>query len=138
MDNLAEKSSALSPGNSDRAAIRARAEMLRATIAAIPSHQLAAVFNEIRDVLPPSLFDHPKAPQRGGDTLNNVYDLFKQDPGTQRGAPEVKKELAKAGKPADAQPIRNALNYLSQRRVPRRVGYGLYQLSDGSFVEGLP
>ena len=62
----------------------------------------------------------------------------KRDPEATRAAPEVQEELTKAGVNAEAQAVRNALNYLQGRSVLRRVGYGKYQLEDGRIIDGLP
>ena len=119
-------------------AFKARVDMLRASVSAIPFEQRGAAFAATRDLWPSDVLGKPKLPRRGGDVLNNVFEVFKREPHAVRDAPQVVDVLAKAGKPAEAQPVRNALSYLNNRRVLRRVGYGLYQLEDGSFVEGLP
>lgn len=119
-------------------AFRARVEMLRATLSAFPKEQLVPAFAEVRDLLPDDLFHKAKIPARGGDVLNNVFELFRGDPMTVRGAPEVQTELAKVGIASEPQAVRNALSYLSGRSVLRKVGYGKYQLEDGRIIDGPP
>ena len=114
-------------------ATKAWAEMLRAAIQSIPKDERATVFAQLRDLL-----EQDKAPKRGRDLLNNVYELFKREPEAQRSAPEVVAALADKGTTVDVAPVRYALNYLHGRRVLQRVGYGKYRLEDGSLVEGLP
>jgi repressor of nif and glnA expression len=46
--------------------------------------------------------------------------------------------LERGGMKADIKPVRYSLNYLRNRQILRRVGYGLYQMEDGSIVEGPP
>lgn len=112
--------------------------MLRAAILSVPAAQRSAVFHRLRDLLPASLLRPPVGPQRGGELLNNVFELFKNDPGAGRDTSEVVEELSRQGKHVEAQPVRLALNYLKSRRILRRIGYGKYQLEDGSIVDGIP
>ena len=112
--------------------------MLRAVIATIPPDKRESALAQARDLLPVKLLGVPNAPKRGGNVLNNVFELFARDPKVVRAAPAVKDELAKAGKNADIQTVRNALTYLQGRSVLSRVGYGLYRLNDGSLKEGPP
>jgi hypothetical protein len=123
------------PPQSDDSAIKARIDTLRAVIQSIPQDQRAAVFAQARDLLPAELFEKTKVPHRGGDVLNNVFELFKADPALELKAANVLEALAKAGKPAEAQPVRAALNYLNSRRILHRVSYGLYRLENGDLVE---
>ena len=133
MDNLAEQLSFDLPYEDSM--IRARADMLRAVIQQIPRHQRAGVFELVRDLLPQTIIGHPNAPQRGGEVLKNVYELFRRAPSVPKAAPEVQAELAKATQTTvEPQSVRNALNYLNQRRILRRVGYGRYILEDGSLI----
>jgi hypothetical protein len=131
MDNLAERQIPILQPETDNPALKARAEMLRALILSIPDNERAATFAQVRDTLPLELFAKSKAPQRGGDILNNVFELFQREPAIERGALEIARELA-----VEAQPVRNALNYLNSRRVLQRVGYGKYRMGDGSLVDG--
>jgi hypothetical protein len=132
MVQTVEQGGKISPQTDDDAAIKARVETLRAIIQTIPEAQRAVVFARVRDLLPADLFEKSKAPQRGGPLLNNVYELFMAEPKVERGASEVMAALADKGKPAEPQPVRNALNYLHSRRVLYRIGYGKYVLEDGS------
>ena len=138
MNNQAAYSRSISTGTTDDAALRARVQMLRAAIECIPASQRAAVFAQLTDVLPEAMRLRLRAPHRGGEVLTNVFELFRNSPTETRDTADVVFELAKKGKPADAQPVRLAMNYLNSRRILRRVGYGKYQLEDGSIVDGLP
>ena len=70
--------------------------------------------------------------------LKNVFLVFKNEPGVSRTAREVVEKLSEMDKTAKPQPVRLAMNYLSSRRILRRIGYGKYQLEDGRIVDGLP
>ena len=135
MASVADIKAPFSPSKDDPARV-ARAEMVRAMFAAMTAEQRADAIADIRDLLPDTIFEKPKAPQRGGDVLNNVFLLFKREPEVTRAAQEVKEKLANEGKDADVQAVRNALNYLNSRHVLQRIGYGRYRLADGSLVEG--
>jgi hypothetical protein len=113
-------------------AVQAWADVLRAAISAIPKDQRNAVLAQVRD-----LFEHDNAPKRGSELLTNIYLIYKREPHTKRGALDVVAELG-LDKAQDAQPVRYALNYLHDRRVLRRVGYGKYQLENGDLVDGPP
>lgn len=126
------------PAPQEDAGRTARATVVRAVFGAMSPEQRSDAIADIRDLLPDSIFEKPKAPHRGGDVLNNVFDLFKREPDVTRAAPEVREKLADEGKDADVQAVRNALNYLNSRRVLQRIGYGRYRLADGSLVEGPP
>jgi hypothetical protein len=138
MTNVAEDYTLFDYGAASDPAFTARVEMLRAAIAAIPKEQRTWAFRATRDLWPGDIFERPKLPHRGGDVLNNVLELFRRDPQSVRGAPEVQAELAKSGIAPEPQAVRNALSYLSGRCVLRRVGYGKYQLEDGRIIDGLP
>src|SRR5687767_8197679 len=114
------------------AAVAAYAEVLRGAIERIPANQRDAVLAKIQDLLA-----KPKAPQRGGELLNNVFELFKKEPTVERRASDVIRELNLDAE-ADAKPVHNALNYLYGTKVLHRIGYGLYRLENGSVVEGSP
>jgi hypothetical protein len=114
----------------DDAAISAYADMLRGAIERVPQEKRAAVLDKVSDLLA-----RPKAPQRGKQLLNNVYELFKSEPKVRRSAAEV---IEKLGITSDPKPVYNAINYLYGARILSRVGYGLYRLADGSIVEGPP
>lgn len=118
-------------------AVSAQALMLRAAILAIPEVDRQAVLDQLQDVLQPSA-NKGRAPRRGGDVLNNVFQLFQKAPDAVMAAGEVQEVLNQRGAVADPQAVRNALNYLNGRSVLRRVGYGRYQLADGRIVEGPP
>jgi hypothetical protein len=133
MTNMAEKRPHSIPQSEDA---ETSVRMLRAVIQAIPEERRAEVLERVRDLIPSSLFKNSRIPQRGGDVLNNVFELFKSEPAVERGAPEVHDALAKSGKPAEPQSIRNALNYMSSRQILQRVGYGRYRMADGSMMEG--
>ncbi len=138
MSNLAEDYTLFDVAAANDPAFKARVDMLRAAISAIPHDQRARAFASTRDLWPLEVIGKPKVPQRGGEVLNNVVRLFKLDPHAVRDASDVQAELEKQGSPAEAQSVRNALSYLSGRSVLRRVGYGKYQLQDGRIIEGLP
>ena len=138
MGNLAEQCAYTSLQPDTAAAVLVRAETLRAMILSIPADQRAPVFALVRDLLPASLFEKSKAPHRGGEVLNNIFELFKREPTVERGTADVVQELAKVGVAAEPQSVRNALNYLNSRRIVQRVGYGRYRMEDGSIVEGPP
>lgn len=138
MNNLAAQRQYTPAQKNDTSAVDAWANTLRAVILSIPENQRANVIAQVRDVLPQALFETPKAPHRGGEVLNNVFELFKRTPNVARAAPEVLKELQKAGVAAEPQSVRNALNYLNSRRIVQRIGYGRYIMEDGSIVEGPP
>lgn len=118
-------------------AVSAQALMLRAAILAIPEVDRQAVLDQLQDVLQPSV-NKGRAPRRGGEVLNNVFQLFQKTPGAVMAAGEVQEALTQHGAAANPQAVRNALNYLNGRSVLRRVGYGRYQLADGRIVEGPP
>jgi hypothetical protein len=116
--------------------VTAQAAMLRAAIETIPEVDRQTVFAQIQD-----LFQTPergRLPRRGGQVLNNVFQLFQKTPGAVMAAGEVQEALSQRGAHADPQAVRNALNYLNGRSVLRRVGYGRYQLADGRVIEGPP
>lgn len=137
MDNLAAQLSLDLPYEGSM--IRARADMLRALIEQIPVHQRASVFEQVRDLLPVTVKGHPKGPHRGGEILNNVYELFRKEPMMARAAPEVQAEIEKTSNARiEPQAVRNALNYLHSRQVLQRIGYGRYRLADGSVIDGPP
>ena len=127
MTNLAR---AQTPATSDLA-MQAWVEMLRAAIKTIPQDQRHEAFTQVRD-----LFERDATPRRGSDLLRNIYLVYKRDPQTARGALDVVAELGL--KKDQAQPVRYAINYLKSRRILRRIGYGKYQLEDGSIVDGIP
>jgi hypothetical protein len=134
MSNLADPPAKFAPTNPDLAT-EAWVAMLRAAISAVPESQRAAVFHQLRDLLPASLLNPLSGPRRGGTLLNNVFQLFKDDPGTEHSVTEVVEALAKQD---DPQPVRLALSYLTSRRILHRIGYGKYRLEDGSIVDGIP
>jgi hypothetical protein len=137
MSNLAEHITLDATSGAPAAELAAWSSMLRAAILTIPESHRPAVFNRLRDVLPPSLLKSPPAPQRGGELLNNVFQLFQSDPMAERAVADVVAALAaEMGKKVEAQPVRLALNYLNSRRILRRVGYGKYQLENGEIVDG--
>ena len=113
-------------------AVAAYADLLRGAIERIPVHQRDAVLSQLQDLLA-----KPRSPQRGGELLNNVFELFKKEPTVERRASDVIKALNLDAE-ADAKPVHNALNYLHGTKILHRIGYGLYRLEDGSVVEGLP
>jgi hypothetical protein len=135
---LAAQRKCTPPSKIGASAIEAWAQALRAVILSIPQEQRSAVIAHIHDILPVSLNPPPRAPHRGGDVLNNIYELFRREPAIARAAPEVVRELAKVGVTAEPQTVRNALNYLNSRRIVQRIGYGRYIMEDGSVVEGPP
>lgn len=135
MKNVAE---APLPDSPNTVEIKTRAEMLRAAIQSIPADQRNAVLAEVRDLIPKSVFERPKEPERGSELTKNVYLVFKNDPKTKRDAKGVVDVLERGGMKADIKPVRYSLNYLRNRQILRRVGYGLYQMEDGSIVEGPP
>lgn len=120
---------------SGASAVTAQALMLRAAILAIPEVDRQAVLDQLQDVLQPSA-NKGRAPRRGGEVLNNVFQLFQKTPDAVMAAGEVQEALIQHGAAAEPQAVRNALNYLNGRSVLRRVGYGRYQLADGRIVEG--
>jgi hypothetical protein len=122
---------------SGAATVTAQASMLRAAIETIPEIDRPAVFALLQDLLA-AKESEKAAPLRGGPVLNNVFQLFKKTPGAVMAAAEVQEALSERGNAANAQAVRNALNYLNGRSVLRRVGYGRYQLADGRIVEGPP
>jgi len=133
---LPEHSPVSSPDSRD---MSAWANLLRAAILAIPEAQRNMLFEQVRDVLPSNVaLRKPPGPQRGSPLLNNIYELFKNDPGAHHAAADVVAALEKRGAEADPKPVRYALNYLENRRYLRRVGYGLYQLASGEIVQGSP
>jgi hypothetical protein len=137
MENSAERSSTNTGEQSDPARV-AWAAMLRAAILAIPPHWRETALADNHDLLPGFTFEKSRAPQRGGQVLNNVYELFKLESKSILAAPEVREKLEKTGKPADIQSVRNALTYLQGRSILRRIGYGKYQLEDGRIIDGAP
>lgn len=134
MSNVAEHPAKFAPSDGDLAT-GAWVSMLRAAISSVPENQRAAVFHQLRDLLPPSLLSPPNGPRRGGELLNNVFRLFRNDPGTEHSVADVVEALSKQD---DPQPVRLALSYLTSRRILHRIGYGKYRLEDGSIVDGLP
>jgi hypothetical protein len=63
---------------------------------------------------------------RGGETYDNVIDLFTRTKRSFWTAAEVQKELADAGKNVEIQQIHNVLNYLMRRGRLKRVSRGRY------------
>lgn len=112
------------------------ANMLRAALAAVPEEKRRAAADRLVALLTP-----PKVPAGGGPVLKNVIQLFKEDRRSEWTAAEVLVALGERGHEAPRKAVYNALNYLSlgqnsPRRILRKIGYGRYQLEDGSLVEG--
>ena len=131
MQEPAASSAHIQPSTNEDA-VGAHARTLRAVIESIPTHHRKEVFAKVADLLP----KYNKEPRRGGEILNNVYLLYKQEP-SPKGAAEVVEALQKKGgvKIKDTKPVYNAINYLRRARVLRKVGYGMYQLEDGTYVD---
>jgi hypothetical protein len=130
MHEAASSEHVLSSASED--AITAHARTLRAVIESIPAAHRPQVLAKVADLLPNR---DAREPRRGGPLLNNVYRLYKEEP-TPKGAADVVKALQEDGvKVGDSKPVYNAINYLRRARVLRKVGYGMYQLDDGSIVD---
>jgi len=105
-------------------------DVMRAALERLPVHKREAVKAQLADLL-----EKPKTPQRGGDVLNKVVQLF------QRAANDRKEwRAAEIVTAVNAEPkqVYNALQYLRSRRVIQKKGYGLYVLEDGTVIEGSP
>jgi hypothetical protein len=63
---------------------------------------------------------------RGGETYDNVIDLFTRTKRHFWTASEIHNELSNAGKVAEIQQIHNVLNYLMRRGRLKRVSRGRY------------
>lgn len=108
-------------------------DVVRAALNRLSPRKRAAALAELSDVL-----QSPKAPHRGGEILNNVVELFQRDQKREWTAADVVATLADSGVTAESKPVYNALTYLKGTKVIRRIGYGRYQLANGTVVDGIP
>ena len=112
------------------------AERLLELLTAIPEEKRVAAAECLLEMLTP-----PKAPKRGGEVLNNVIQLFREQ--TEWKTAEIVRALHDRGYSYERKAVFNALTYLSKgadpsHRILRKFGYGKYQLENGSVIDGPP
>jgi hypothetical protein len=71
-------------------------------------------------------FRPPTAASRGGETYDNIIDLFTRKKRPFWTASDIHNELSNAGKVAEIQQIHNVLNYLMRKGRLKRVSRGRY------------
>jgi hypothetical protein len=71
-------------------------------------------------------FRPPTPPSRGGETYDNVVDLFTRKKRPFWTASDIHDELSNAGKVAEIQQIHNVLNYLMRKGRLKRISRGRY------------
>jgi hypothetical protein len=71
-------------------------------------------------------FRPPTPATRGGETYDNVVDLFTREKRPFWTASDIHNELSNAGKVAEIQQIHNVLNYLMRKGRLKRVSRGRY------------
>jgi hypothetical protein len=81
-------------------------------------------------------FRAPTPVSRGGETYDNVVDLFTRKKRPFWTASDIHNELSNAGKVAEIQQIHNVLNYLMRKGRLKRVSRGRYfDLESGAGFE---
>jgi hypothetical protein len=135
--NLAEKP----PTPAEDPEVLAIAKALHGALASVAPEKRSAVADLLVSMIIES--QRPQPPKRGGDVLNNVVRLFKEDKRKEWKAAEVVDALKQMGYTYDRKSVFNALSYLTHgadpsRRILRKFGYGRYLLADGSIVERDP
>jgi hypothetical protein len=121
----------------DDSEIEIAVRMMLAALTTLPPEKRQVALGKLNE------HEGPKAPKRGGEVLNNVIQLFREDRRREWTAAEVVTALDKRGHQWDRKAVFNALTYLSKgadpsRRILHKFGYGRYQLADGSIIEGPP
>jgi hypothetical protein len=86
----------------------------------LPQDRRTVFFERTRTFRPATLAS------RGGETYDNVIDLFTREKRPFWTASEIHNELTNAGKVAEIQQIHNVLNYLMRKGRLKRISRGRY------------
>jgi hypothetical protein len=86
----------------------------------LPENRRAVFLERTRPFRPPT------PASRGGETYDNVVDLFTRKKRPFWTASDIHNELSNAGKAAEIQQIHNVLNYLMRKGRLKRVSRGRY------------
>jgi hypothetical protein len=100
--------------------IQAKLQVVDTLINVLPSDRKEVFLEKARPFRPTTFAS------RGGETYDNVVDLFKRKKRPFWTASDIHNELSNAGKVAEIQQIHNVLNYLMRKGRLKRVSRGRY------------
>jgi hypothetical protein len=114
------------------------AKALHAALNSVAPEKRRAVADMLIEMLEPL-----QRRQRGGEVLNNVIQLFKEQRRKEWSASQVVAALKERGQDCERKAVFNALTYLTHgpdpsRRILRKFGYGKYLMADGSVADNAP
>lgn len=113
-----------------------RVQWLRLLIDSIPEAERAAVVSQLTDLLREhGSATEPKELRRGKQLLRSVLLIYKNEPTTPKGVPQVAAALEAEGMKAAPRALYNAVGYLKSRKIIQWVSPGMYRLSDGSLIQ---
>jgi hypothetical protein len=100
-------------------------EMVRTAIEKVPAEERDALKRRLSELLA-----SPWMPKKGGPVLNNIVHLFQTK--TAWTAAEIREALAANGNEPNQHAVYSALQYLGNKQIIERYGYGQYRLRNGA------